>query len=91
MEESKAAQDYYAVHPADEEESEGEDDLVGYVHSYEVGSTVDGPGLRFVAFLTRLPAALPVLPQPGHLAQAQRPPGNRLARDGARSASTRRC
>ena len=28
------------------------DDLVGYVHSYEVGSTVDGPGLRFVAFLT---------------------------------------
>ena len=32
--------------------SQEEDDLVGYVHSYEVGSTVDGPGLRFVAFLT---------------------------------------
>lgn len=46
------AHDYLAVHPADlEDESEG-DDLLGYVHSWEVGSTVDGPGLRFVAFLT---------------------------------------
>jgi pyruvate formate lyase activating enzyme len=44
--------DYYAVHAADVEEIDGADDLVGYVHSYEVGSTVDGPGLRFVAFLT---------------------------------------
>jgi pyruvate formate lyase activating enzyme len=51
--ESKVAHDYFAVHPGDLEHSAGEgDDLVGYVHSYEVGSTVDGPGLRFVGFLT---------------------------------------
>ena len=51
--ENKAVHDYYAIYPADEEEGkQEEDDLVGYVHSYEVGSTVDGPGLRFVAFLT---------------------------------------
>ena len=50
--ESKAAGDYFAMHPGDIEEIEEEDDLVGYVHSYEVGSTVDGPGMRFVAFLT---------------------------------------
>ena len=49
---SKAERDYYAVHAGDVEEIEDADDLVGYVHSYEVGSTVDGPGLRFVAFLT---------------------------------------
>src|SRR5436190_23093515 len=50
--ESKA-RDYYDVHPGDVEEAkEEEDDLVGYVHSWEVGSTVDGPGLRFVGFLT---------------------------------------
>ena len=50
--ESKVETDYYAIHAADVEEAPEEDDLVGYVHSYEVGSTVDGPGLRFVAFLT---------------------------------------
>ena len=50
--ESKAAHDYFAVHAGDIEEAKDEDDLVGYVHSYEVGSTVDGPGIRFVAFVT---------------------------------------
>jgi pyruvate formate lyase activating enzyme len=50
--ESKAAHDYYAVHPGDVEEAKEEDDLIGYIHSYEVGSTVDGPGIRFVAFVT---------------------------------------
>jgi len=50
--ESKAEPDYYAIHAADIEDVTEEDDLIGYVHSYEVGSTVDGPGLRFVAFLS---------------------------------------
>jgi pyruvate formate lyase activating enzyme len=50
--ESKVERDYFSIHSADVEEIEEEDDLIGYVHSYEVGSTVDGPGLRFVAFLT---------------------------------------
>jgi pyruvate formate lyase activating enzyme len=49
--ESKALHDYQAVYPADLEEAQ-EKDVVGYVHSYEVGSTVDGPGIRFVGFLT---------------------------------------
>lgn len=44
--------DYFAIHTADTEEVDEGGDVVGYVHSWEVGSTVDGPGIRFVAFLT---------------------------------------
>jgi pyruvate formate lyase activating enzyme len=50
--ENKKAKDYFAVQPGDIEEIKEKDDVVGYVHSWEVGSTVDGPGLRFVGFLT---------------------------------------
>jgi pyruvate formate lyase activating enzyme len=52
---NKAAHDYFAVHPGDVEEGPEGDDVIGYVHSWEVGSTVDGPGLRFVGFLTGCP------------------------------------
>jgi pyruvate formate lyase activating enzyme len=44
--------DYFDVQPGDVEEVAEGDDIVGYVHSWEVGSTVDGPGIRFVGFLT---------------------------------------
>jgi len=51
--ENKVAHDYFAPHPGDVDQPTQEaDDLIGYVHSWEVGSTVDGPGLRFVGFLT---------------------------------------
>jgi pyruvate formate lyase activating enzyme len=50
--ESKKVHDYFAVHPGDIEEVKEKDDIIGYVHSWEVGSTVDGPGIRFVGFLT---------------------------------------
>jgi len=53
--ENKAAHDYFAVHPGDVEEAQDGDDVIGYVHSWEVGSTVDGPGLRLVGFLTGCP------------------------------------
>ncbi|RZI41352.1 pyruvate formate lyase-activating protein [Herbaspirillum sp. HC18] len=46
------AYDYFAIHPADVDDVQKGHDLTGYVHSWEVGSTVDGPGIRFVMFLT---------------------------------------
>lgn len=53
--ESRKAHDYYAIHPGDIEEIKEEDDVTGFVHSWEVGTTVDGPGIRLVAFLTGCP------------------------------------
>jgi pyruvate formate lyase activating enzyme len=48
----RRAQDYNAIYPTDVAEFEFAEELTGYIHSYEVGTTVDGPGIRLVAFLT---------------------------------------
>ena len=45
---------YFDVHESDVEAvaEKSDKELIGYVHSTVLGSTVDGPGLRFVGFLT---------------------------------------
>lgn len=50
----EAAPDHFSVHDSDiEEVADSEDQaLVGYIHSYEMGSCVDGPGVRAVVFLS---------------------------------------
>ena len=58
--------------PELENYSEG-DGAFGYVHSYETGSRLDGPGIRVTLFLSGLPAALPVLPQSRHVEAEARP------------------
>jgi pyruvate formate lyase activating enzyme len=45
---------YFDIHDSDVEAvaENGAEELLGYIHSTQLGSTVDGPGLRFVVFLT---------------------------------------
>src|SRR5262249_43341565 len=51
---TKLGATYFDIHETDVETvaEKGDEELMGYVHSAQLGSTVDGPGLRFVAFLT---------------------------------------
>ena len=52
----KAAKSYHDLYTADEDKSFNKsDDIVGHIHSIDVGSTVDGPGIRFVLFTTGCP------------------------------------
>jgi len=46
--------DHFAIYAADLEDIAENDDqsLIGYIHSYEMGSAVDGPGIRAVVFLS---------------------------------------
>jgi pyruvate formate lyase activating enzyme len=50
----KAGVGYFDVHQSNVEvvTTKGDDELLGYIHSAQLGSTVDGPGLGLVAFLT---------------------------------------
>jgi pyruvate formate lyase activating enzyme len=45
---------YFDIYESDIEVvvENGDEELLGYIHSTQLGSTVDGPGLRFVIFLT---------------------------------------
>ena len=51
---AKSGADYFEVHESDVEAitAKSDEELIGYIHSAQLGSTVDGPGLRLVTFLT---------------------------------------
>ena len=56
---------------------------MGFLHSFTTGSTVDGPGVRVVAWTTGCMWRCLLLPQPRHLDDEQRHPGH--GREGGRA------
>lgn len=55
-EQNRAAKSYQDIYTADADKTFSKrDDIVGHIHSIDVGSTVDGPGIRFVLFTTGCP------------------------------------
>ena len=54
--ETKAAKSYYDFYASDADTTFADNaEVQGHMHSLEVGSTVDGPGIRFVLFTTGCP------------------------------------
>ena len=51
---AKSGAGYFEIHESDVERvvEQSDEELTGYIHSAQLGSTVDGPGLRLVVFLT---------------------------------------
>ena len=61
---------------------------MGFLHSFTTGSAVDGPGRARRRLDHGLHVALPLLPQPRHLDDDQRHPGDaRAGRRGARAST----
>ena len=61
---------------------------MGFLHSFTTGSTVDGPGVRVVAWTAGCMWRCLLLPQPRHLDDEQRHAGDRRARRPRNCAST---
>ena len=47
-------------------------EVKGYIHSTESFGSVDGPGVRFIIFVSGCPMRCQFLPQPGHMEDAGR-------------------